>query len=119
MATSLSDIQAKIKALQEQEQELIKSEKHDVIQELKEKISAYKITFKELGFTAPVVSTEETAAKAEKKEPAEAKYRDPETGAGWSGGRGKRPAWVNKLSEQWEKDGKKFKDEIQNYLIQK
>jgi DNA-binding protein H-NS len=118
MATSLSDIQAKIKALQEQEKQLIESEKANVIQELKEKIFIYKITFKELGFVVPTSSID-TTVKTEKKEPAEAKYRDPETGATWSGGRGKRPAWVAALVEQWTKDGKKFETEIQNYLIQK
>ncbi|TDS70821.1 H-NS histone family protein [Comamonas sp. JUb58] len=118
MATSLSDIQAKIAALQEQEAKLIESEKDEVIQQLKEKISAYKITFEELGFVAPVVYVA-PKNKAEKKEPAEAKYRDPATGATWSGGRGKRPAWVASLVEQWEKNGKKYEDEIQNYLINK
>ena len=118
MAASLSDIQAKIKALQEQEAMLIESEKSDVIQELREKISAYKISFEELGFVAPIVHTA-TKSKAEKKEPAEAKYRDPVSGATWSGGRGKRPQWVKELAEKWEKDGKKFEEEIQSYLIQK
>lgn len=118
MATSLSDIQAKIAALQEQESKLIEAEKDEVIQQLKEKISAYKITFEELGFVAPVAQRV-ARTKAEKKEPAEAKYRDPATGATWAGGRGKRPAWVATLVEEWEKDGKKYEDEIQNYLINK
>ena len=117
MANSLSEIQLKIKALQEQEQKLIEAAKSDVIQELKEKISAYKISFEELGFVAH--SSNSSKKIKTDKVPAEAKYRDPVSGSTWSGGRGKRPAWIKTLAEQWEQESKKFEDEIQTYLIQK
>ena len=116
MATSLSDIQAKIKALQEEEAKLIEAEKSDVIQVLKEKIAAYNITFKELGFVAPIVRTAAKSKAVTTKDKPVIMYRksDNET---WSGGRGKRPLWVSEIFEQAGKDDQKFREAMVQYLV--
>ena len=104
-ATSYLDLKAKIKALQEQAEEVRKSELISVIEDIKSKISEYGISAEDLGLkrtnAKKVVSKKNPDATTDKK-PAEPKYTSPD-GHTWSG-RGIAPKWI---SEHVAKGGKK------------
>jgi len=84
------EIQAKIADLQAQAEIVKREEKEQAIAMARTMISAYGITAKDLGLDkAPKVKT---GPKPGNK--IAAKYRDPASGATWSG-RGKTPRWIN------------------------
>lgn len=83
------EIQAKIVELQAQAAQVQREERTQALQMCRAMIESYGITVKDLGLDkAPKVKT---GPKSGGKIPA--KYRDPATGAVWSG-RGKTPRWV-------------------------
>lgn len=86
--TTYAEIQEQIKKLQEQAEELRKNEISGIVAEMKEKISLYNLTAKDLGFD--VVSTSSKKEKIKKE--VEAKYSN-ENGETWSG-RGRQPVWL-------------------------
>jgi DNA-binding protein H-NS len=84
------ELQAKIADLQAQAARVKEEEKEQAIDMARTMISAYGITAKDLGLDkAPKVKT---GPKPGNK--VAAKYRDPASGATWSG-RGKTPRWIN------------------------
>jgi DNA-binding protein H-NS len=84
------EIQAKIADLQAQAARVKAEEKAQAIEAARAMIDSYGITAKDLGLDkAPKVKT---GPKAGNK--IAAKYRDPQSGATWSG-RGKTPKWIN------------------------
>jgi len=85
------ELQAKIADLQAQAAKVKEEEKQQAIGMARTMISAYGITAKDLGLLdkAPKVKT---GPKPGNK--VAAKYRDPQSGATWSG-RGKTPRWIN------------------------
>jgi DNA-binding protein H-NS len=84
------ELQAKIADLQAQAARVKEEEKEQAIGMARTMISAYGITAKDLGLDkAPKVKT---GPKPGNK--VAAKYRDPQSGATWSG-RGKTPRWIN------------------------
>jgi DNA-binding protein H-NS len=84
------EIQAKIEELKAQAEIVKREEKEQAIGMARTMISAYGITAKDLGLDkAPKAKT---GPKVGNK--IAAKYRDPATGATWSG-RGKTPKWIN------------------------
>jgi len=84
------ELQAKIADLQAQAARVKEEEKEQAIAMARTMISAYGITAKDLGLDkAPKVKT---GPKPGNK--VAAKYRDPQSGATWSG-RGKTPRWIN------------------------
>jgi len=84
------ELQAKIADLQAQAARVKEEEKEQAIGMARTMISAYGITAKDLGLDkAPKVKT---GPKPGNK--VAAKYRDPRSGATWSG-RGKTPKWIN------------------------
>jgi len=84
------ELQAKIADLQAQAARVKEEEKEQAIAMARTMISAYGITAKDLGLDkAPKVKT---GPKPGNK--IAAKYRDPASGATWSG-RGKTPRWIN------------------------
>ena len=87
MNEKLKDIQAKIKALEEEEQKLINEEKQTIIDRLKEEINTYHITAEDLGL--------ELKAKKKNKAKKVVKYRNGDLT--WSGGRGIKPQWVQEI----------------------
>ena len=95
MATSLSDIQAEIKKNEEQLAQLKKQaedfrnqERAGVIDGIRQKIAEY-------GLTAADLKLSSRGPKARSvKSSSPARYRGP-NGENWSGGRGRKPAWVN------------------------
>ena len=84
------ELQAKIADLQAQAARVKEEEKEQAIAMARTMISAYGITAKDLGLDkAPKTKT---GPKPGNK--VAAKYRDPQSGATWSG-RGKTPRWIN------------------------
>lgn len=84
------EIQAKIEELKAQAEQVKAEEKAQSIAMARTMISAYGITAKDLGLDkSPKVKT---GPKPGNK--VAAKYRDPLTGATWSG-RGKTPKWIS------------------------
>ena len=84
------EIQAKIADLQAQAEVVKREEKQQAVDMARTMISAYGITAKDLGLDkAPKVKS--GPKPGQKLAP---KYRDPLSGATWSG-RGKTPRWIN------------------------
>jgi DNA-binding protein H-NS len=84
------ELQAKIADLQAQAARVKEEEKEQAIGMARTMISAYGITAKDLGLDkSPKVKT--GPKPGNKVSP---KYRDPASGATWSG-RGKTPRWIN------------------------
>lgn len=109
MTTTYLDLKAQIKALQEQAEELRKSEVASVIEDMKLKISEYRISAEELGFSSKPVTvytpkpiSQKIAEATTDKKTVEPKYANP-NGKTWSG-RGIAPKWV---SEHIATGGKK------------
>jgi DNA-binding protein H-NS len=84
------EIQAKIADLQAQAEIVKREEKEQAIAMARTMISAYGITARDLGLDkAPKLKSGPKVGN--KVSP---KYRDPQSGATWSG-RGKTPRWIN------------------------
>jgi DNA-binding protein H-NS len=84
------ELQAKIADLQAQAAKVKEEEKEQAISMARTMISAYGITAKDLGLDKMVKA--KSGPKVGNK--IAAKYRDPQSGATWSG-RGKTPRWIN------------------------
>jgi len=84
------EIQAKIADLQAQAERVKREEKQQAIDAARAMIVSYGITAKDLGLDKATKS--KAGPKPGGKIPA--KYRDPASGATWSG-RGKTPKWIN------------------------
>ena len=84
------ELQAKIAVLQAQAARVKEEEKEQAIAMARTMISAYGITAKDLGLDKMVKA--KSGPKVGNK--IAAKYRDPQSGATWSG-RGKTPRWIN------------------------
>ncbi|WP_206957973.1 H-NS histone family protein [Trinickia acidisoli] len=69
-------------------------ELHSAISQIKEQIAEYGITAEELGFANKRAASRKAAGGLPPK------YRDPKTGATWSG-RGRAPAWLGKRRERF------------------
>jgi DNA-binding protein H-NS len=83
------ELQAKIADLQAQAARVKQEEKAQAIEAARAMIDSYGITARDLGLDKV---KGKTGPKAGNK--IAAKYRDPATGATWSG-RGKTPKWIN------------------------
>jgi DNA-binding protein H-NS len=88
------EIQAKIADLQAQAQAVKEQEKQQAIAAARAMISSYGITAKDLGLDK--VKNKAGPAPGRK---IPAKYRNPSTGAVWSG-RGKTPKWINGIADR-------------------
>jgi len=84
------ELQAKIADLQAQAAKVKEEEKQQAIDMARTMISAYGITAKDLGLDKMVKA--KSGPKVGNK--IAATYRDPQSGATWSG-RGKTPRWIN------------------------
>jgi DNA-binding protein H-NS len=84
------ELQAKIADLQAQAEQVRREERQQAIDMAKTMISTYDITAKDLGLDK-MVKTKTGPKPGNKVSP---KYRDPQSGATWSG-RGKTPRWIN------------------------
>jgi DNA-binding protein H-NS len=79
----IAKLRAQQEALDKQLAEAKDRETQHVLREIVQKMREYGITLNELMGRKPGVQVDEPAAK----------YRDPDTGATWSG-RGRAPAWI-------------------------
>lgn len=86
---SFSAVQAQIAKLQEEAAALRAEEVGAVLAKIREQVAQYGLT------TEDVFGRQRGPRKpaAAPKAPAAAKYRDPKTGATWSG-KGRAPAWI-------------------------
>jgi DNA-binding protein H-NS len=119
-----AEIRAKITELQKQADEMYVSEKKAAIADIKEKIKTYGITAAEIGLDKKAAATKAPASKRTSKAATQKPARKSKSsakaksvafvgpnGETWSGGRGKRPAWVNEILaaggdiEQYRKKG--------------
>lgn len=83
-----AELKAQIIKLQAQAEEARRTELAHVIAELRARIAEFGLSASDLGFAeAP------RRGRPPKKAPLPAKYRDPKSGATWSG-RGKPPKWI-------------------------
>jgi DNA-binding protein H-NS len=89
------EIQAKIEELKAQAEIVKREEKEQAIGMARTMISAYGITARDLGLDKSPKG--KTGPKAGNK--VAAKYRDPQSGATWSG-RGKTPKWINGATDR-------------------
>lgn len=126
---TLAELQKEIEALQAKAILIIEAEKADVIKEMKEKISLYKLTFKDLGFKAPEPLIVAPAAPEKEKNTGTGtapkipiyrnKTNENET---WHGGKGAYPKWIYKniidtvLDKEKGDDGKVEKEKVIKYL---
>ena len=85
--TTYTELQAQIKALQLQAEQVRKNELSSAIADIKAKMLAHGVTTEDLGGTGKVKRRMDGRALVP------AKYRDPATGSKWSG-RGKSPTWI-------------------------
>lgn len=90
MAT-YSELMEQAQQLMQQAEEARKAEISSVVADIKEKISKYGLTAKDLGLIASAGSKK--AGTSGPKQSAPAKYRGP-NGELWSGGAGRKPKWV-------------------------
>ena len=88
------EIQAKIEELKAQAQAVKAQEKQQAIDAARAMIVSYGITAKDLGLDKVKGKTGPTPGRK-----IAAKYRDPSTGAVWSG-RGKTPKWINGVTDR-------------------
>jgi DNA-binding protein H-NS len=86
--SSYKDLLAQREKLEKQIEEAKAREYAEVLNDVKQKISDYGFTLADLGLARAKVSK-----GARPRAGVAAKYRDPETGATWSG-RGKPPRWI-------------------------
>lgn len=90
------ELQAQLAALEKEEAAAIENEKPDIIKQVNELISKYKIAAQELHFPhreGPPTQATASAKPRKQSAPGKPKYRDPKTGHTWSG-HGKAPKWI-------------------------
>lgn len=85
--TTYTELQAQIKALQQQAEQVWKNELSSAIADIRAKMQEYGMTITDLGGTGKVKRSKDGRALVP------AKYRDPATGTTWSG-RGISPTWI-------------------------
>jgi DNA-binding protein H-NS len=92
--TTYAELQAQIKKLQEQAEEIRSAELETVIADIKKKISEYGLTAEQLGFSSATGKTPKNAAT---KESTVMYKKGDQT---WSGAtRGRKPDWVKEILE--------------------
>ena len=100
--STLTQIRQQIEQLQQQAAEIQAREKESVLADIRQKIIDYAITPQELGLQAPRAARKaratplKTRGKGRAKLKPEAAYRGPD-GQSWSGGRGRKPRWVQEI----------------------
>ena len=96
---TLSEIRAQIDALQKQEKAIVTQEKNLVIANIKKQIRDFNITAAELGMDA---SRSSAGGKASRPAAAERVVRYRRGDDTWTGGRGRKPQWVQQITEAGE-----------------
>ncbi|OQS22725.1 H-NS histone family protein [Chromobacterium violaceum] len=92
--STYAELQAQIKKLQEQAEQVKVKELEVVIAEMKEKIAQYDLTAEQLGFTS--AAPKKTTKKASAAKDATVMYKNGDLT--WSGAaRGRKPSWVKEI----------------------
>ncbi|WP_421376440.1 H-NS family nucleoid-associated regulatory protein [Paraburkholderia sp. DD10] len=93
--TTLESMQAKIKKLEQQAEALIAKQSSGVIEKIRKLMAEHGLTAADIdGHAGGKRGEKKVGAKtADKTRDAAAKYRDPKSGATWSG-RGRAPGWI-------------------------
>ena len=95
--STLAQIRKQIEELQQKASEIQTREKESVLAEIRQKIVDYGITPQDLGLVPAKAPRKARTTKAKPRKAAKAKsepkFRGPD-GQMWSGGRGRKPAWV-------------------------
>ena len=92
--TTYAELQAQIKMLQEQAEQVKAKELETVVADIKKKISEYGLTAEQLGFSS---ATGKTSKKTATKESTVMYKKGDQT---WSGAtRGRKPDWVKEILE--------------------
>ena len=94
--SKLEELNAQIAELTRQAEEIKAQERGNVIAELRQKIELYSITARDLRLDIPSQTYREPRRAGEGKEKPAPKYRN-EKGETWSGGRGRKPLWVQDI----------------------
>ncbi|AOK45334.1 H-NS family nucleoid-associated regulatory protein [Burkholderia vietnamiensis] len=92
MAT-YKELKAQMGALAEKAEAARVAEFQAVIDDIRSKVAEYGITEKD------IFGTRRSRSAKQANVPVEAKYRDPKTGATWSG-RGRAPAWITDVKNR-------------------
>lgn len=92
MAT-YKELKAQAEALAEKAEAARRAEMQSTIDDIRAKVAEYGITEKD------IFGVRRGKPAKQPKAPAEAKYRDPKTGATWSG-RGRAPAWIKDVKNR-------------------
>ncbi|NCA87738.1 MAG: H-NS histone family protein [Gammaproteobacteria bacterium] len=95
---ALAELKAQIAELTRQAEELVRQEKASVIEEVKRRVQDYNLTARDLGLDVLAPPLRERGRPAVRTEKPVPKYRD-EYGREWSGGRGRKPGWVQQIIE--------------------
>lgn len=88
---SYQELKAKIAELERQAEELRRSEREGAVKQIRDLMRDYGLSAQDLESDAKKTSSKE-------RSPVAAKYRDPVSGATWSG-RGRAPLWLNGRSK--------------------
>jgi DNA-binding protein H-NS len=91
--TTYLELRAKGEKLLAEAEQLRVKEIAEVIEDIKQKISAYGLTAQDLGIAGGTEARRRKSTPGAQKPKAKAKYRGP-NGEEWSGGRGRKPRWV-------------------------
>lgn len=107
---TLVELQKQIEELQVKANEIIKIEKAGVIEEIKEKISMYKLTAEDLGFKAPepliVYKNKRTSSQGSGTALIPV-YRNKNNEAEtWHGSKGRLPLWLQAILKELQKTNK-------------
>ncbi|MBR8184225.1 H-NS histone family protein [Burkholderia ambifaria] len=84
---SYKELRTQLEALAEKAEAARLAEFHAIVEDIRVKVEEYGITEKD------IFGRQSNRASKKNAAPVEAKYRDPKTGATWSG-RGRAPAWI-------------------------
>jgi DNA-binding protein H-NS len=88
---SYQELKAKIAELERQAEEMRRSEREGAIEQIRELMKNHGLTAQDLNSGVKKPSSKE-------RSPVAAKYRDPESGATWTG-RGRAPLWLKGRSK--------------------
>lgn len=90
---SYMEIQSQIEALKEEAKAAREAEIAEVLEDVRQKVAAYGLTPQDVFGRKRVAKGTKAASPA--KPAAAVKYRDPKSGATWSG-KGRAPGWIAK-----------------------
>ncbi|HGL5380512.1 H-NS histone family protein [Burkholderia orbicola] len=101
IAAEIAELEQKLKELRKAADEQLAREKADIIGQINELIAKYGISPQELAFPKTIKGNKAPSSKPQKGTPGKPKYRDPKTGATWTG-KGKPPAWIRDAANRDE-----------------